>query len=55
MLDINRIRSNPEHVKEALLKRMEHVDFTELLQWDIERRQLIQSTDEKKAKRNKVS
>ena len=55
MLDINRIRSNPEHVKEALLKRMEHVDFTELLQWDLERRQLIQSTDEKKAKRNKVS
>lgn len=55
MLDINRIRNNPEEVKNALLKRMDDVDFTELLEWDKQRRQLILMTDEMKAKRNKVS
>ena len=55
MLDINRIRNNPEEVKNALLKRMDAVDFTELLQWDKQRRELIVLNDEKKAKRNKVS
>jgi len=55
MLDINRIRNNPEEVKNALLKRMDHVDFSELLEWDKQRRQLIASNDEKKARRNKVS
>lgn len=55
MLDINRIRNNPEEVRKALLKRMDNVDFTELLEWDKQRRQLIASNDEKKAKRNKVS
>lgn len=55
MLDINRIRNNPEEVKKALLKRMDQVDFEELLHWDSQRRKLIASTDEKKARRNKVS
>ena len=55
MLDINRIRNNPEEVKKALLKRMDDVDFTELLEWDMQRRQLIALNDEKKSKRNKVS
>lgn len=55
MLDINRIRNNPEEVKNALLKRMDQVDFTQLLEWDTQRRNLIVLNDEKKAKRNKVS
>lgn len=55
MIDINRIRNNPDEVKNALLKRMDVVDFTELLDWDKQRRQLIALNDEKKAKRNKVS
>ncbi len=55
MLDINRIRSNPEEVRKALLKRMDQVDFTELLEWDSERRNLIVLNDEKKARRNRVS
>jgi len=55
MIDMNRIRNNPEEVKKALLKRMDNVDFTELLEWDKQRRKLIASNDEKKAKRNKVS
>ena len=52
MLDINRIRNNLEEVKKALLKRMDNVDFTELLQWDSQRRNLIVINDEKKEKRN---
>ncbi len=55
MLDINRIRNNPEEVRNALLKRMDDVDFTELLQWDKQRRELIGLNEEKKANRNKVS
>lgn len=55
MLDINKIRNNPEEVKKALLKRMDNVDFSELLQWDAKRRNLIVLNEEKKARRNKVS
>lgn len=55
MLDINLIRQDPEAVRQALLKRMVSVDFEELLQWDSERRELIKSGDELRARRNKVS
>lgn len=55
MLDINLIRRNPEEVRMALLKRMDDVDFTELLQWDQDRRNIIVDSEELKAKRNIVS
>ncbi len=55
MLDINLIREKTEEVRKALLKRIDHVDFTELLQWDKERRELITEVDELRAKRKKVS
>ena len=55
MIDINLIREKTEEVRKALLKRMDDVDFTELLQWDKERRELIVEIDELRAKRNKVS
>ena len=55
MLDIARIRNNPEEVKQALAKRLLEVDFTELLEWDVSRRSLIAEVEELKAKRNKVS
>jgi seryl-tRNA synthetase len=55
MLDINLIRQDPEAVRQALLKRMDAVDFTELLQWDADRRELIKKGDELRARRNKVS
>lgn len=55
MLDIQRIRNNPEEVKEALKKRLFDVDFTELLGWDKKRRSIISESEELKAKRNKVS
>lgn len=55
MLDIKLIREKTEEVKKALLKRMDHIDFTELLEWDKEKRKLISTVDELRAKRNQVS
>ncbi len=55
MLDLKLIREKPEDVRTALLKRMDELDFTELLEWDRRRRQLIQQTEDLKAKRNNVS
>lgn len=55
MLDIVRIRNNPEQVQAALAKRLMEVDFTELLQWDVARRTLIGSVEELKARRNNGS
>ena len=54
MLDIQRIRSNPEEVRKALQKRLYDVDFSELLSWDQKRRSIIIESEELKAKRNKV-
>jgi len=55
MLDINLIRENPEAVRQALLKRMDTVDFTELLQWDKQRRESITEVGVLRETRNKVS
>lgn len=55
MLDIQRIRNNPEEVRKALQKRLYDVDFSELLSWDQKRRSIIIESEELKAKRNKVS
>ena len=55
MLDINVIRENPDTVREALLKRMDEVDFTDLLRWDTRRRELIPAIDALREQRNKVS
>lgn len=55
MLDINKIRNNPDEVKQALAKRLYEVDFTELLSWDQRRRSIITESEELKAKKNKVS
>jgi len=55
MLDINLIRQKPDEVKQALLKRMDDVDFTELLEWDGQRRELISESETLRAKRNEVS
>jgi seryl-tRNA synthetase len=52
MLDIAKIRSNPEQVQAALAKRLIEVDFSELLAWDVSRRSLIGSVEELKAARN---
>jgi seryl-tRNA synthetase len=55
MLDLNLIRENPEKVREALLKRMDEVDFTELLKWDKERRELLVQVETLQNKRNSLS
>ena len=55
MLDINRIRENPEGVKEALKKKLWDADFTELLAWDRRKKELIQFVEGNKAEMNKLS
>ena len=49
MLDINLIRENPEKVKKSLKKKLWDADFTELLQWDKERKELIMGNRKIKA------
>ena len=55
MLDINRIRENPEGVKAALKKKLWDADFTELLAWDKRKKELIQFVEGNKAEMNKLS
>jgi len=55
MLDINLIRNNPDFVKEALAKREYEVDFTEFLNWDARRREILVENETLKAERNKKS
>ena len=55
MLDINLIREKTDYVKKALLKRLDNVDFTELLDWDKTRRGKMSEGDQLKALRNRVS
>ena len=55
MLDINRIRNNPDEVRQALKKRLIDVDFTEFLEWDQKRRAIISESEALKARKNKVS
>ena len=55
MLDINLIRENPQKVKEALAKKLWDADFTELLKWDEQRKELIQVVEGNKAEMNRLS
>ena len=55
MIDINLIRENPQKVKEALAKKLWDTDFTELLGWDTERKQLLAVVEGNKAEMNKLS
>ncbi|MBQ7668915.1 MAG: serine--tRNA ligase [Clostridia bacterium] len=55
MIDINLIRENPDLIKEKLAKKLVDVDFTELLEKDKERKDLMYKTDTLKAERNKTS
>ena len=57
MIDIKKIKENPEAVKAGL--RAKEVDCDEqidrILELDVQRRELIASTEAKKAEQNKVS
>ena len=55
MIDISLIREKPEYVKEALKKKLWDTDFTELLSWDKEKRELMQVVESNKAEMNKLS
>ncbi len=55
MLDIKLIMEKPEKVKKALLKRMNHVDFTDLIRWEGKRKYLIFESESLKAEKNTVS
>ena len=55
MLDIQRIRQNPEEVAAALAKRECDVDFAPLLGWDKARRDIIQENETLKSERNRIN
>lgn len=55
MLDINRIRQNPEEVAAALAKKGCSVDFAQVIAWDDERKNVISAVEKLKAERNRVS
>ncbi len=55
VLDIKLIREKPDEVARALAKRMEKVDFRELLAWDKERRDCLTQVTELRARRKAVS
>ncbi|PID56679.1 serine--tRNA ligase [candidate division KSB3 bacterium] len=55
MLDIKLIRDNAEELRQKLLKRMDEVDFTEVLALDTARREIIQEVEALKARRNAAS
>lgn len=58
MLDLKRIRKNPEEIKELLLNRGESFDVSvidEIISLDGERRKILVEVEELKGKRNQVS
>ena len=55
MLDINLIRENPEKVKDALKKKMWDADFTQLLEWDAQKKNIIHLVEDNKAEINRLS
>lgn len=55
MLDLIRIRNNPQAVADALAKKGFNADFTEVIAWDDMRKALITNVEQLKAQKNKVS
>lgn len=55
MLDLKKIRENPDEVTEALKKRNCEVDFSELISWDVECRATKTLVEKMKNERNVVS
>jgi seryl-tRNA synthetase len=53
MLDIELIRSDPEFVRQALLKRMDRVDLEPVLEADAQRRKLLREVEAARAERNR--
>jgi len=55
MLDLIRIRNNPQEVAAALAKKGYKADFTQIIAWDDERKATITQIETLKAQKNKVS
>jgi len=55
MIDIEKIRKETEKIKNALLKRMDKIDFTELINWDDKRKTLISKSQALRTHKNEVS
>ena len=55
MLDIKRLRSEPEQIREAMGRRGIEVPLDEFMELDRKRRQLLVEVEEKKALRNRAS
>ena len=55
MLDINLIRQTPDLIREKLAKRGYEADFSEFLEIDSKRRELISKTEQLKAEKNRAS
>jgi seryl-tRNA synthetase len=55
MLDIELIRTDPEYVRAALLKRMDNVDLAPILEADALRRKLVGEVDAARAERSRQS
>jgi seryl-tRNA synthetase len=55
MLDIKLIRDQTAQVRAALLKRLDEIDFSELLAWDETRRKTQSDLEAKRTQRNDVS
>lgn len=55
MLDLNRIRTNPQEVLDLLWRKNPNISFDKLLEADKARRELLQESEKMKAERNRVS
>ncbi len=55
MLDLIRIRSNPQAVTDALAKKGYKADFSKIIEWDDQRKATITEIERLKAQKNKVS
>lgn len=55
MLDLIRIRNNPQEVADALAKKGFKADFAQVIKWDDERKAVITEIERLKAQKNKVS
>ncbi len=55
MLDLIRIRNNPQEVEDALAKKGYKADFAQIIAWDDERKATITQIETLKAQKNKVS
>lgn len=55
MLDLIRIRNNPQQVADALKKKGYDADFSQIILWDDQRKATITQIEQLKAQKNKVS